>query len=108
MLFRSGGANRLEGRVEGHRFVCGTHVFELPAGVTAPEGPSTLAVRAEELVLGGTGPSLNLLARLFLGSSTEYRFAIGDSVLRVVGPARDAKPGEAVAVSLQHARLYPR
>ena len=103
-----GGANRLEGRVEGRRFVCGAHVFELPAGVTASDGPATLAVRAEELELGGTGASLPLLARLFLGSATEYRFSLGESVLRVVGPARDARTGETVAVSIRHARIYPR
>jgi iron(III) transport system ATP-binding protein len=103
-----GGANRLEGRVEGRRFVCGAHVFELPEGAVAAEGPATLAVRAEELELGGTGPALPLLARLFLGSATEYRFSIGEAVLRVVGPACEAKPGDAVAVSLRHARIYPR
>jgi hypothetical protein len=47
-------------------------------------------------------------ARLFLGSSTEYRFTLNETVLRVVGPAREVKPGDAVAVSLSHARLYPR
>ncbi|MDP1821945.1 MAG: ABC transporter ATP-binding protein [Archangium sp.] len=103
-----GGANKLEGRVEGRRFICGSHTFELPGGVTATDGPATLAVRAEELELGGPGPSLPLLARLFLGSATEYRFTIGESVLRVVGPAREARPGEAIALSLKHARLYPR
>ncbi len=103
-----GGANRLEGRVEGRQFRCGAHTFVLPPGVAAVEGPSTLAVRAEELELGGEGPSLPLLARLFLGSATEYRFTLGDTVLRVVGPAREARPGESLTVSLRHARLYPR
>ncbi|MDP2272024.1 MAG: ABC transporter ATP-binding protein [Archangium sp.] len=103
-----GGANRLEGRVEGRSFICGAHTFELPERVTAVDGPATLAVRAEELELGSTGPSLPLLARLFLGSATEFRFTLGESVLRVVGPARDVKPGESVRVALQHARLYPR
>ena len=102
-----GGANRLEGRVEGRRFICGAHTFELPEGVTAIDGPSTLAVRAEEFELGGTGPSLPLLARLFLGSATEYRFTLGDEVLRVVGPAREARSGDAITVSLKHARLFP-
>ncbi len=103
-----GGANRLEGRVEGRSFICGAHTFALPGAVTAADGPATLAVRAEELELGGTGPSLPLLASLFLGSATEFRFALGESVLRVVGPARAVKPGESVRVALKHARLYPR
>jgi iron(III) transport system ATP-binding protein len=58
-----GGANCLEGTVEGRRFVCGAHTFELPDDVRGTDGPATLAVRAEELQLGGTGPSLPLLAR---------------------------------------------
>ena len=102
-----GGANRLEGRVEGRRFICGAYAFELPQAVPATNGPATLAVRAEELELGGKGPALPLLARLFLGSATEYRLTIGNEVLRVVGPAREAKPGDALTVSLRHARLYP-
>jgi iron(III) transport system ATP-binding protein len=101
-----GGANRLEGKVEGRRFVAAGHAFELPEGVVAKDGPATLAVRAEELELGGIGPALPLTARLFLGSATEYRFTLGDSVLRVVGPARDARPGDLIAVTLKHARLY--
>ncbi len=102
-----GGANRLEGRVEGRTFICGAHTFGLPESVAATDGPATLAVRAEELELGGTGPALPLLARLFLGSATEYRFTLGETVLRLVGPAREAKAGDSLTVSLRHARLYP-
>ena len=103
-----GGANKLEGRVEGRHFSCGAHTFELPEGVAGPEGNATLAVRAEELELGGSGPALPLAARLFLGSLTEYRFTLGETVLRVVGPAREVKPGQSVTVALKHARIYPR
>lgn len=101
-----GGANRLEGRVEGRRFLCGEHAFELPESVAAGQGPATLAVRAEEIELGSTGPLLPLLARLFQGSTTEYRLALGETVLRAVGPARDVKPTDRLAVSLRHARIY--
>ena len=103
-----GGANRLEGHLEGRSFICGAHAFALPESLVAADGPATLAVRAEELELGSTGTALPLLARLFLGSATEYRFTLGDAVLRVVGPAREAKPGELIHVSLKHARIYPR
>lgn len=103
-----GGANRLDGVVEDGRFIVGAHVFPLPPGTDARPGPATLAVRPEELALEAPGPSLLLQARLFLGSSTEYRFPVGDTVLRVVGPTRAVNPGQAVTVGLTHARLYPR
>jgi iron(III) transport system ATP-binding protein len=103
-----GGATRLDGVVEDGRFVVGAHAFPLPAGTAASPGPATLAVRPEELALEAPGPSLPLQARLFLGSATEYRFSIGDTVLRVVGPPRAASPGQALTVGLTRARLYPR
>jgi iron(III) transport system ATP-binding protein len=103
-----GGANRLEGRVEDRRFVCGEHVFELPAGLHAPVGAAVLAVRPEELVLGEGGPALPLQARLFLGSATEYRLQLGDTTLRAVGPDREVKPGGRIGVAFKHARLFPR
>ncbi len=102
-----GGANRLEGRVEQRRFICGAVEFALPEGLSAADGPATLAVRPEALELGAGGPSLPLLARLFLGSATEYRLQLGDSVLRAVGPARDVKPGGTITVSVRAAHLYP-
>ncbi len=102
-----GSANRLEGRVEGRHFVVGDVRLLLPATLDAKSGNATLAVRAEELQLGGDGPRLTLLARLFLGSATEYRFQLGPHVLRAVGPSTAIKPGEAVPVSLRSARLFP-
>ncbi len=102
-----GGANRLEGRVAQGRFVCGGVEFTLPPGLTAADGPAILAVRPEALELGGVGPSLPLLARLFLGSATEYRLQLGDTVLRAVGPTLDVKPGASISLGLKAAHLYP-
>ena len=65
----------------------------------------TLAVRAEDVALGA-GTQLKLQARLFLGSATEYRLQLGDSVLRAVGPSREWKPGESVGVTFEAARLF--
>ncbi len=101
-----GSANRLEGRVEGRHFVCGEYRFALPDSVTAIDGPGTLAVRPEEIKLSSGGTALPLLARLFLGSTTEYRFALGEAVLRVVGPALTITPGQSMGLLLKHARLY--
>ena len=100
-----GGANMLEGRVEGRTFITHELRFELPADVAANDGPATLAVRAEDVALGA-GTLLKLQARLFLGSATEYRLQLGDSVLRAVGPSRDWKPGESIGVAFCAARLF--
>jgi ABC-type Fe3+/spermidine/putrescine transport system ATPase subunit len=104
-----GGANRLEGRVEGRRFVSGALTLELPAGLDAADGPATLAVRPEELRVGGAeGTELPLLARLFLGSATEYRFQAGELVLRAVGPAVEGlAPGQPARVAVARARIFP-
>jgi hypothetical protein len=43
-----------------------------------------------------------------MGSATEYRMALGATVLRAVGPARvDARAGSSVKVSFARVRLYP-
>lgn len=101
-----GGANRLVGKVEGRKFVIAGHAFELPDGVEAKEGSAILAVRAEELEFGGSGPSLTLLARLFLGSTIELPVRSGRLRPAGGGPVLDVKPGKSVTVSLSHARLF--
>ena len=104
-----GGANALDGCVEAGHFVVGEVRFPLPAGTDAKDGAATLVVRPEDLRVGGEGPALPLSARLFLGSATEYRFLLGDRVLRAVGPHRDdATAGARLQVSLARVRLYPR
>jgi iron(III) transport system ATP-binding protein len=102
-----GGANALEGRVEQGQFVTGALRFPLPAGTKAKDGASTLVVRPEDVRIGGEGPALELGARLFLGSATEYRFVLGERVLRALGPHReDATPGSRPSVSFARVRLY--
>jgi iron(III) transport system ATP-binding protein len=104
-----GGANRLEGHVvEGHRFAAGTLEFALPHGTVAPLGPATLAVRPEAIELGGTGLALPLMAKLFLGSGSEYRLAAGEITLKAVGPHRELEPGAMVPVAFRAVHLYPR
>ncbi|MDP3503940.1 MAG: ABC transporter ATP-binding protein [Myxococcales bacterium] len=104
-----GGANVLEGVVHEGRFVVEGQSFELPAGTAATPGPVTVVVRTEDVAVGGAGPSLTLQAKLFLGSTTEYRFALGQQVLRSTGPAIDGlKPAQAVAVSFRAVRLFAR
>lgn len=101
-----GGANRLEGRVEGNHFVCGEARFPLPVD-GGGDRAATLAVRAEGISLGAPGPALPLLAKLFLGHATEYRLKLGDGVLRAIGPDRTEKPGEPITVRLDAVHLFP-
>jgi iron(III) transport system ATP-binding protein len=104
-----GGANVLEGVVQEGRFVVEGQSFELPAGTAATPGPVTVVVRTEDVAIGGAGPSLTLQAKLFLGSTTEYRFALGHQVLRSTGPAIDGlKPAQVAAVSFRALRLFPK
>jgi ABC-type Fe3+/spermidine/putrescine transport system ATPase subunit len=96
-----GGANVLHGTLDGSTFLTHGLRFELPG-----EGPATtIAVRPEHVTLG-QGTPLRLLARLFLGSAVEYRFALGDTVLRAVGPAVDAKVGDELRVGFSQLRRY--
>jgi ABC-type Fe3+/spermidine/putrescine transport system ATPase subunit len=101
-----GGANVLEGQVEGRTFLAGETRFALPDGLTASDGPATLVVRAEDLTLDRTGTPLPLTARLFLGHAVEYRLALGDLLLRSVGLPVDARPGARVGVRIRAARLF--
>jgi iron(III) transport system ATP-binding protein len=98
-----GGANVLEGAVQDGAFVAHGQRFALPEPAT--NGPATLAVRPEDVRLG-SGTSLPLTARLFLGASTEYRFTLGDVVLRAQGPAVEV--GSSVGVHFSRVRLFPR
>ncbi|MBE2251504.1 MAG: ABC transporter ATP-binding protein [Myxococcus sp.] len=102
-----GGANVLEGVARDGRFFIEGHAFELPGGAKAENGPLTIAVRSEDVAIGAGGPELALQAKLFLGSTTEYRFALGPQVLRATGPAKDAlQPSQPAAVSFRAARLF--
>lgn len=103
-----GGANVLVGHVRDGEFRTsqGDALFPLPAGTVGPEGPCTLVVRPEDLELGGEGTLLPLSARLFLGHAAEYRFPVGGTLLRVVGPPRDVRAGELLAVRIWKAKLF--
>ncbi|WP_163866160.1 ABC transporter ATP-binding protein [Myxococcus eversor] len=103
-----GGANVLTGEVrEGafHTAQSGT-VFQLPADTLARPGPATLVVRPEDLTLGEQGTSLPLSARLFLGHAAEYRFPVDGTLLRVVAPPLEVRPGQTLKVQLRKARLF--
>ncbi|NTX07387.1 ABC transporter ATP-binding protein [Myxococcus sp. CA051A] len=103
-----GGANVLTGEVrEGafHTARSGT-VFQLPADTSAPPGPATLVVRPEDLALGEQGTPLPLSARLFLGHAAEYRFPVDGTLLRVVAPPLEVRPGQTLKVQLRKARLF--
>lgn len=99
-----GGANVIEGEVRDGRFTTGSDSF----AVTAPNGPTTLVVRTEDIAIG-EGTPLTLQAKLFLGSTTEYRFALGANVLRVTGASIEGlKPGSTASATLKAVRLFPK
>ncbi|QSQ12333.1 ABC transporter ATP-binding protein [Myxococcus landrumensis] len=105
-----GGANVLSGEVRDGAFhtAHGGGVFSLPPEVSATHGAATLVVRPEELELGGHGTPLPLSARLFLGYAAEYRFPVDGTLLRVVAPPLDVRPGQTLPVRIRQARLFPR
>jgi len=102
-----GGANLLEGEASGAEFRSSGEVFALPAECNAA-GAGTLVVRPEDLAVGVDGTRLTLSARLFLGHAVEYRFPLGHGLLRAVGPANAARPGEPVSVRVLRGKFFPR
>ncbi len=101
-----GGANVIEGEVRDGRFVTGSDSFAVNA---SQNGPTTLVVRSEDIVIGSEGTPLTVQAKLFLGSTTEYRFTLGANVLRVTGPSIEGlKPGSTASVTMKAVRLFPR
>jgi iron(III) transport system ATP-binding protein len=103
-----GGANVLVGHVRDGAFhtAQADATFPLPPGVAGTDGPCTLVIRPEDLELGAEGTSLPLSARLFLGHAAEYRFPVGGSLLRVVGPPREVRAGEVLPVRIRKAKLF--
>ncbi|MBN1208678.1 MAG: ABC transporter ATP-binding protein [Myxococcaceae bacterium] len=104
-----GGANVFVGEVREGAFHCAGRdvVFPLPAELHGRGGPGTLVFRPEDVELGTEGTPLPLSARLFLGHAAEYRFPVGDTLLRVVGPPIEVRAGQVLRVSLRKARLFP-
>jgi iron(III) transport system ATP-binding protein len=108
-----GGATLLKGRIEqGHLHADGL-TLPLPDDCHRPgngpltDGPVTAAVRSEDVVLGEGTTRLNVLARLFQGSSTEYRLQWGEHFLRAHGPWRDdAKPGMQLSIRVRRLTLF--
>ncbi len=101
-----GGANVLEGRVEGRALLVDGARFALPDGLDAPPGRVKLIVRPEDFELSEHGTALTLSARLFLGQAVEYRFPLGDRLLRLLGPARPARVGESLKLRIRRAKVF--
>lgn len=102
-----GGSNRFDGVVRDGHFECADVRF--PLKTDHPNGAATLCVRAESVNLEATaGPSLLVLARLFLGSTMELRLQLGEQILRVVTTPRAIEPGTRVTVGLTQVHVFPR
>lgn len=98
-----GGANVLEGDVDSGRMRIGEHTLTLPESLAGATGRKILVVRAEDIALTADGDTLPLAAQMFLGHSTEYRFALAGTLLRAVGPHSDAPP----RVTIRRGILFP-
>jgi len=103
-----GGANVLDGRVDGADFVCGEQRLELPAATARVDGARHLVIRPEALTIGDGPTPLKVVASLFLGHSTEVRLDVAGHMVRSLAPAtvRPA-PGETVRVRIEKAQLFP-
>jgi ABC-type Fe3+/spermidine/putrescine transport system ATPase subunit len=97
-----GGANVIQGHAADGKFVVGDQTLTLPPGLEAAAGPHTLVVRAEDIAVDGAD-RLPLVARLYLGHSTEYRFQLGPNLLRAVGPHSDAPD----SITIRRGLLFP-
>jgi iron(III) transport system ATP-binding protein len=102
-----GGANVLEGTVDGAHFVMGAQRIALPQGLERVEGATRLVVRPEAIAVGDGETQLTVVASLFLGHSTEVRLDVGGAMVRALAPATvRPKPGERVAVRVLKAALF--
>lgn len=104
-----GGANVFAGEARDGAFHCSGRdiVFPLPEALRGSTGPGSLMFRPEDVEIGSEGTPLPLSARLFLGHAAEYRFPVGDSLLRVVGPPLEVRAGQVLQVRLRKAKLFP-
>ncbi len=101
-----GGANLLVGVFRGESFETGGASFALPSELRGFEGAGTLVVRPEDLSVGDGGTPLTLSARLFLGNAVEYRFPLGERLLRAVAPPVEARPGQTLKVRIRRGKLF--
>jgi ABC-type Fe3+/spermidine/putrescine transport system ATPase subunit len=103
-----GGANVFTGEAREGVFHCAGRnlVFPLPEELRGSAGTGTLVVRPEDVEIGSEGTSLPLSARLFLGHAAEYRFPVGDTLLRAVGPPLDVRAGQVLQVRFRKAKLF--
>jgi iron(III) transport system ATP-binding protein len=100
-----GGANVLDGELRDGRFHLEGLVFEVP-GERLPDGRCTLAIRTEDVALEPGGPELPLSARLYMGSTTELRFALGGQTLRSTGASVPLEAGTRASVRFKAVRRF--
>ena len=84
----------------------------LPAEVSFT-GPARVAIRPEHITMSKTKGVLRgkLLHKIYLGDSTDWRIALGDTVLRVIdrGSSFDEYvDGEEVFLSFGHVMAFPK
>jgi iron(III) transport system ATP-binding protein len=102
-----GGANVLDGALDGSAFVSAGMRLPLPEGTALSVGARHLVVRPEAIAVGEGETQLSVLASLFLGHATEVRLQLGPVRLRALAPA-DVRPapGARVPIRIKQALLY--
>lgn len=78
-------------------------------GSTPKTGSCTLAIRPEDILLGGEhGADCEVDVRIFLGNVIEYRVRIGEDLLRVqTDSSVRFEPGDRARAFVQHALVFP-
>lgn len=84
----------------------------LPADISFA-GPARVAVRPEHIVMSKTQGALRgkLLHKIYLGDSTDWRVAVGETVLRVIDRGSsfvEYSAGDEVLLSFDHVMIFPK
>ncbi len=103
-----GGANVIEGVVQGRGFAVGEVVFTLPPDALGEPGPASLVVRPEDVLIDPVGTRLPLAVKAFMGATTEFRFTVGATQLRAIAPHHPAAVGDKLGVSFKKAKLFSK
>jgi ABC-type Fe3+/spermidine/putrescine transport system ATPase subunit len=106
-----GGVNFIDGTKEGGHLTSELVDLEIP-NVDIPDGPVTLTIRPENLVLGKDGKNsipCYIRSHVYVGTHARFKVQIGDAEFEVVGDAssvREFKDGEVVPLNFPKEKIW--
>lgn len=105
-----GNPNLLRGEGYGLQFKSGWGTLRVAEPL--PDGPATLTIRPERVVLGATGENdflAEVLQSVYVGTHLRLKLRLGaNTVLEVItDTARDFRPGETIPLALPAEALWP-